>query len=342
MFTLTNLIFMKKKFVYSILFMFLGTYASMAQACTLTAFCTGGNWSSASTWLASGACGGSTTPADNMVIIIPACATVSVNINSPTYNNMSIYVYGDLQFNGGQKINMSANGYVYVAPGGSLTGGNGGSKINIGGSTVWTGPGPTSGPESYGTSPLPLELSNFTANINGIKVDLLWKTQSEKNNLKFEIERSDDAVTFSKIGQVDLKTKNGNSSIPIDYVFTDANPSSSTNYYRLKQIDIDQTFQYSSIISATSFKEKNIKFIVYPNPNQGEFTADISGVENNHQVGIFLYDQKGRLHYKSNFYIQDSQNTKVQIVPESKLSNGIYICTLMVEEISFKVKVVVN
>ncbi|MBK9284457.1 MAG: T9SS type A sorting domain-containing protein [Sphingobacteriaceae bacterium] len=61
---------------------------------------------------------------------------------------------------------------------------------------------------------------------------------------------------------------------------------------------------------------------------------------NNHQVEILLRDMNGKLVYNSNFNIHD--NAKLQIIPENKLASGIYFCSLLLEEIEYKVKVVVH
>ena len=117
---------------------------------------------------------------------------------------------------------------------------------------------------------------------------------------------------------------------------------SNISYYRLKQVDKDNTFAYSGIISVNYIKAKNIKFVIYPNPNKGEFTADITGIENNHEIQISLRDEKGKLVYSSNFFIQEQSSSKLSIVPETKLANGLYICTLTIEGIEYNVKVIVN
>ena len=98
-----------------------------------------GNWSDAHTWDMA------RSPDDNDSLIIPAGITVTVNINSKVYANMAVLVYGTLDFEVGQKIKF-CDGCLYVLAGGQLTGGNGGSKIELCGAVDWTGPGPTPGP----------------------------------------------------------------------------------------------------------------------------------------------------------------------------------------------------
>jgi hypothetical protein len=199
----------------------------------------------------------------------------------------------------------------------------------------------TIGSVNNSTTPLPVELVSFSGEAKENHVDLIWTTATERNSSHFEIERSSDASVFEKINTVSSKAVNGNSNVVLSYNTTDNSPIENISYYRLKQVDQDQTFKYSGIISVNYIKSKNIKFIVYPNPNKGEFTADISGLENNHEVIISLKDEKGHIVYNSSFFIQD-QNSKLNIVPETKLANGIYICTLTLEGIEYNVKVVVN
>ncbi len=324
-------------------FAFIGQHKSLTLRYNLVT----GAWNDPAIWSPAGipACGDS--------IVISAGTTVS-NTTQMDYTGcpgpMAVTIWGTSKFTTGFKLKLPCGSKVTVGSGGSIQPGAGGGASNyieICGAVVWdAGDGPYTGPSCLPPTPcgavgLPVELSSFTATINSSEVDLLWTTQSEKNSLKFDIERSEDATSFIKIGSENSKARNGNSTTPLDYIFADKNPVSNTNYYRLKQIDIDKSFVYSNIISVSVIKETNIKFVIYPNPNQGEFTADISGIENNHNVTILLHDQKGMLHYKSNFFIQDS-NTKVQIIPQNKLDHGVYICSMIVEEVAFKLKVIVN
>jgi hypothetical protein len=238
-------------------------------------------------------------------------------------------------------------------PGGSIqpgTGGGNSNYIELCDDIVWNaasgnlnGPSclPTNSTWCIGTV-LPVELVDFTGEAKDGYVDLSWITATENNSCCFEIERSPDAASFSKFSSVNSKAINGVSHSLLRYNASDDSPISNICYYRLKQIDKDETFTYSSIISVNYIKAKNIKFVVYPNPNKGEFTADISGIENNHEITLSLFDEKGRNMYPSSFFIQDQNSSKLQIIPENKLSAGMYICVLTIEGIQYHVKVIVN
>jgi len=93
---------------------------------------------------------------------------------------------------------------------------------------------------------LPVDLSYFNGKEEKFKkVGLNWVTLLEENNDCFIVERSKDGNTFEAIGRVEGK---GNTDIGYLYDFVDKSPFSGYNYYRLKQLDYDQSFQYSEVI----------------------------------------------------------------------------------------------
>lgn len=91
---------------------------------------------------------------------------------------------------------------------------------------------------------LPVSLRNFSAVQVSNAVRLQWETISEKDNSLFEVERSIDGNSFESIGKLSGK---GNSFNRSQYIFHDHHPYKQVNYYRLKQIDRDGQFNYSSI-----------------------------------------------------------------------------------------------
>lgn len=309
-----------------------------------------GDWNTPGTW----SCGAK--PACGDSVVIPSTITVTISTQqdyTACGAGPNVVVYGVLKFVTGNKLRLPCNARIYVMAGGSIQegGGSGNSNtIEICGDVLWNaGSGTLNGPSCLPPSAawctgvvLPVELVNFTGEAKDGYVDLKWSTITERNSSHFEVERSSDASAFEKIGSVNSKSTNGNSNSLLHYQATDDLPLGKVIYYRLKQIDKDNTHVFSGIISVNYIKAKNVKFVVYPNPNKGEFTADISGIENNHEVQISLRDEKGRVVYNSNFYIQETGSSKLSIVPESKLPNGLYICTLTLEGIEYNVKVIVS
>ena len=95
-------------------------------------------------------------------------------------------------------------------------------------------------------SVLPVELINFTAIKNENDVLLNWSTASEMNNSGFDIERSSNAIIWSKIAFV---SGAGSSTNQSNYSYLDLKASVNNDllYYRLKQLDLNGSFKYSNI-----------------------------------------------------------------------------------------------
>ncbi|NUN70972.1 MAG: T9SS type A sorting domain-containing protein [Bacteroidetes bacterium] len=105
---------------------------------------------------------------------------------------------------------------------------------------------------SGGTDPLPVELTRFTAAWQRSSVRLQWNTATEMNNHGFEIQRAfgntspqdKETSVWSTIGFV---VGNGGTNSAHEYSFTDRVSMGGRYSYRLKQLDRDGNFTYSSI-----------------------------------------------------------------------------------------------
>jgi hypothetical protein len=106
-------------------------------------------------------------------------------------------------------------------------------------------------------TPLPVELVSFTGARAGEAVNLKWQTATEINNMGFEIERSQDALFWSKIGFVE---GNNTTNSPKYYSFVDKTRAKEKLYYRLKQIDNDGTSEYSNVVEVAEVMPKNFHF----------------------------------------------------------------------------------
>jgi hypothetical protein len=94
---------------------------------------------------------------------------------------------------------------------------------------------------------LPVQLTQFTATPKTNSVAINWTTASEKDNAFFQIEHSVNGKDFKSIGSVN---GNGSSAQTISYSFEHNAPAEGVNYYRLKQVDVDGKFNYSTIKTA--------------------------------------------------------------------------------------------
>ncbi|MFN3406022.1 MAG: right-handed parallel beta-helix repeat-containing protein [Cytophagaceae bacterium] len=116
---------------------------------------------------------------------------------------------------------------------------------------------------------------------------LEWATSKEENTLHFEVQRSVDGITFEDIGMVSAK---GFSATVSEYYFQDLTPGEN-NYYRIKQVDTDGKYSYSSVITIGNLSVNPVRF--YPNPVSDILTIHIAGSGEGHKAEIKLISVSG-------------------------------------------------
>ncbi|MHB8338741.1 MAG: T9SS type A sorting domain-containing protein [Ignavibacteriaceae bacterium] len=184
-------------------------------------------------------------------------------------------------------------------------------------STIWTKGTFT----NLNTSPLPVELTTFTADIDNNHVELNWQTATEINNYGFEIQRAkkSDSLIWENIGFV---AGSGTSNSQKSYSFEDNNPLQNNFIYRLKQIDINGDYKYSKEIEINLTPKDYVLFQNYPNPFNPSTTIKFS-VPNKSFVNIKVYDITGR-EVARLFDGEKEAGTYLITFNASKLSSGIY------------------
>lgn len=111
---------------------------------------------------------------------------------------------------------------------------------------------------------VPVELTSFSASVNNNEIYLQWKTATELNNSGFEIERKSLQSGWSKIGFV---PGCGTTTIPREYSFADKLLNEGKYSYRLKQIDLNGSYEYSNAIEVDYNSISGFKLAQnYPNP----------------------------------------------------------------------------
>lgn len=177
------------------------------------------------------------------------------------------------------------------------------------------------------TNPAPVSFG--TINIANRKTfnEIYWNTFSEYNTVRFEVERSGNATSFSSIGGIAAA---GFSSVKKQYSFTDRQPISGINYYRIKMLEPDGKFQYSAIVN-TKNSEIFERFIA-ENPSTG-FIRLLNIKKNDRAI---LYNAFGSLicsEYPSGNEIK---------IPVSKLSSGVYYIKVINNNYQQVIPVVIN
>lgn len=300
--------------------------------CTKWPIISGGSWNAGSTW------NNGTLPAHNDIVCIPFGITVQMTgqiyqdggmacpvsntANTPT---LHIFICGILNFDNSPKgkLYLGCNSSLVIYTGGQIisSGGNA-DLINISpAGDVWrtnnttvTGPYTITG-NGQGPGVLPVTLINFTAQLkHPYEATINWATASETNSFEFDVERSTDNKNWTSLSTVKAK---GNSSSVINYSYIDKKVATGINYYRLKQIDANGSFVYSSI--ARIINRNAGKIVVYPNPVSSTATLYSSEAWSKNQ-SLQIVDVNGAL-------VQSESITGGNTIQfsTSKLSAGLYL-----------------
>ncbi|HZH67495.1 MAG TPA: hypothetical protein VEY10_21575, partial [Flavisolibacter sp.] len=197
-----------------------------------------------------------------------------------------------------------------------------------------------------GVNPYTVSRSNFTAtgvfavssydgvlpvtwlSINGINEGknnhLYWSTSSNQNNRYFSIEASNDGRNFAAVGRV--KTAVGSATTQ-SYNFIEQDVTQTIRYYRIKQVDHDESFSYSRTVAIKSGAIQSMAM-------QSTFTGNGLQVyitsNKNTEASLVLYDGAGKMLYLKRIRITRGFNDFM--VQPGHLSAGIYFVYLQAND----------
>lgn len=186
-------------------------------------------------------------------------------------------------------------------------------------------------------SVLPIGLGTFTAKTDGKTVTLEWTTLTEQNNDRFEIERSSDAVNWTKIATVKGL---GTTDKANAYKTQDNTPLNGNSYYRLKQYDKDGNFTVSDVKSLKLILQNSGNATVFPNPTKGEINFTLQNYAGGN-ITATLRTINGRTVHQEIIAV-DGQSVKYKLNLKQQPAPGIYILQLKGATLSESIKVVVQ
>ena len=114
-------------------------------------------------------------------------------------------------------------------------------------------------------SALPVQFNRFSARKQDKDVLLSWSVVHEQNSRYYSVQRSPDGSAFDSIGSVGAVVA---TSYTASYTFADQTPLQGDNFYRLKQVDKDGSFRYSTVTKIV-INAKDGQFTIGQNPVQG-------------------------------------------------------------------------
>lgn len=250
-------------------------------------------------------------------------------------NNSTSFIEGN--------FNKGGNSYLYVRNSGIFEVCTGSFPELISDPRIVTDPSP-----AYygGCRILPVNLYKFEAKLDPSKNAsiLSWSTAKEWNNSHFEIERSVNGIqNWIKIGEVQ---GHGYSDQNQEYNFMDQYLPSEGGilYYRIKQVDFDSNFSFSSVKSVQFTSKDSTKiWKIYPNPSsQGDrIKLDFSELGQNIEGETFsvnLSDATGTFSYQ----FRSNEKNDLEEWLNQSLENqkkGLYILTFIYQNTAYQVKI---
>jgi hypothetical protein len=186
---------------------------------------------------------------------------------------------------------------------------------------------------------LPVQMIFFQADaINNSYIRLTWATAIEVNNKGFDVERSIDGQTWTKVSFVE---GHNNATTQNNYSYNDMDVTAGVvYYYRLKQVDNDGAFEYTDIVTAklngeTTFSVKD--FI--PNPTMDKTNLIITAVKDQ-EISVVFYNIVGQKVLESNTMVNKGAN-QLEFSLE-KLAAGTYTAVVSAANEVYTKKIVLT
>ena len=190
---------------------------------------------------------------------------------------------------------------------------------------------------SQSGSPLPVKMLFVDAKaIENTFIRVSWATSAEIDNWKFEVERSEDGATFTKVGEV---IGHATSNERNDYLYNDLTVTQGKRYYyRYKQIDFDGKFEYSPIVSAKLEVDDDFRVGEFvPNPTSGRSTLTFK-TKANKEVQVKVVNYMGATVMEQAKTIRNADNT--MYFDFDKLAAGTYMVSISTADKVYSKRVV--
>ena len=174
---------------------------------------------------------------------------------------------------------------------------------------------------------LPVDLMSITAIGLEKEIEVRWSTAREENNAGFVIERSEDGRNFRRIGLVPAAL---NGDVPNDYTFTDRGVRLGVlYYYRLRQEDMNGSFEHSPIQTARLRGTARGDWAVgLPRPNPVRQDSYLKVYAPTDGTATYtIHDTNGRLLRQTKLVLQGRTDNRIPLQPD-RLPSGTYVFRL--------------
>ncbi|RPD48703.1 T9SS C-terminal target domain-containing protein [Hymenobacter sediminis] len=187
--------------------------------------------------------------------------------------------------------------------------------------------------------PLPVQLTSFVGEAAPAHTNLTWQTAQELNSAAFEVEASSDGRTFRTVGKVAAA---GTSAQAHTYRYQHAATGTGTRFYRLRQVDVDGSSTYSSVLALSVKGAANsaVRVVAAPNPFRTSLQLRLSATEALPTSGsVQLTTLAGQTVYQQNISSLLTQAV-VELPQLPRLPAGVYMAQVVLDGHTTFLKVV--
>lgn len=275
-------------------------------------------------------------PAGGLLIVF---GNLSLNNKTDLSSSGNVIVIGQLSKSGSQGA-ITGSGNFYA---GSYNGGANGAQAAIGNGppdqSLGTGtdlennlPGVYDFINDPANVSLPVELTSFSGSIHGDQILLNWSTASQLNFSHFEVEHSANAQDWNVLTSI---AGEGTTNDLKEYSYTHAAPQNGKNYYRMRMVDFDETYEYSDVVSETVSVGNMLSISPNPTTNRNaRYTLNFTPSEGDQVV---IYDLMGTV-----ILVNNVISFTDELVLPSSLTKGTYLVRYRGQSVNQTLRLVVE
>jgi len=190
---------------------------------------------------------------------------------------------------------------------------------------------------SNSASPLPIQLSSFTAQCENDSALIQWTTQTELNNAFYTVEKTTDNIHFETVAVV---TGAGTTSLPTNYSIVDHTPFTAESYYILYQTDYDQTRtkvgEPIAFMGCGSDNTPNTTVSAYNASNYILVNINSAKTDN---FSIMLTNMYGQVIFSQNHTVVLGNN---QVMIPNNIASGVYVLTVRNDQFNYAHKLLIG
>jgi hypothetical protein len=170
-------------------------------------------------------------------------------------------------------------------------------------------------------NPLPVLFDGVRAYGKDGGVHIEWSNLTERDIVRYEVERSADGINYYPINQQAPKSNRDDKA---SYTHFDAAPIAGANYYRIRVDEIGGKPVYSKILRVEMGSTKSASFSLYPNPVVGkQLTVSLNGLRPG-QYSLQVFNTSGQRVYSTNINNAGAGVTQMIELPAT-LKTGMYV-----------------